>query len=142
MQPNRSHPKPAARLPKPIKTTPMKRIGQIGPTPQKPPVPPGPNTEELIETLRQRINDLEARLAVLEGAVRIDGQDVVIASVGSVLIQAGSTVETTGSRVSVSAGSVETSTALASFTGVVTCDVITANSVVASSYTPGAGNLW
>ena len=31
---------------------------------------------------------------------------------------------------------------MAKFSGVVECDTLVANSVVAASYTPGAGNIW
>jgi hypothetical protein len=31
---------------------------------------------------------------------------------------------------------------MSKFSGVVQCDTLVTNSVVASSYTPGAGNIW
>jgi hypothetical protein len=37
---------------------------------------------------------------------------------------------------------VEVDGAMAKFNGVVECDTLIANSVVAASYTPGAGNVW
>ena len=46
-----------------------------------------------------------------------------------------STAEITAGLVRVNAGMVHAS-------GVVKCDTLIANSVVASSYTPGAGNIW
>lgn len=46
------------------------------------------------------------------------------------------------SQISFSAGSVDVSTGMAKFSGVVKTDTIIANTVVGSSYTPGAGNLW
>lgn len=45
-------------------------------------------------------------------------------------------------QISFSAGSVDVNTGMAKFSGVVKTDTIIANSVVGSSYTPGAGNIW
>jgi len=51
-----------------------------------------------------------------------------------------------GSAIGVSAaefaGSKHSDAALARFTGVVQCETLVANSVVASNYTPGVGNIW
>lgn len=61
---------------------------------------------------------------------------------------AGCRIETPGSfalsasAATVNAGQVQTNAGMASFSGVVKCDTIIANSVVGSSYTPGAGNIW
>jgi len=32
--------------------------------------------------------------------------------------------------------------AMSKFSGVVKCDVLISNSVISTSYTPGAGNIW
>jgi hypothetical protein len=37
---------------------------------------------------------------------------------------------------------VEVDAGMAKFSGVVECDTLIASSVVAASYTPGAGNVW
>ena len=42
----------------------------------------------------------------------------------------------------IDAGEVEVDAGVARFAGVVQCDTLVANSVVAASYTPGAGNTW
>ncbi|WP_291983746.1 hypothetical protein [Candidatus Accumulibacter sp. ACC005] len=42
----------------------------------------------------------------------------------------------------VSAGMVTVDTAMAKFSGIVKCEVLQATSVVSTSYTPGAGNIW
>lgn len=54
---------------------------------------------------------------------------------GQVSISANSTVEVTASAVNVHAAS-------AIFDGLIQCQTLIANSVVSSSYTPGAGNVW
>ena len=43
--------------------------------------------------------------------------------------------------VEIDAGQVEVNAGMARFSGVVQCDTLIANSVVASSYTPGVGNV-
>ena len=42
----------------------------------------------------------------------------------------------------VSAGMVKVDAAMSKFSGIVKCDVLQTNSVISSSYTPGAGNIW
>jgi len=46
------------------------------------------------------------------------------------------------SSVEVSAGMVTVNAGMSKFSGVVQCDTLISNSVVSSSYTPGAGNIW
>lgn len=66
--------------------------------------------------------------------ITIDPSGVEISCPSRVSVQA-STVE-------VSAGMVTVDTAMATFSGVVQCNTLIATSVVSSSYTPGAGNVW
>ena len=54
---------------------------------------------------------------------------------GKIIIDSGSQLEITAGMVSVTAGE-------SKFSGVVRCDTLITNSVVSSSYTPGAGNVW
>jgi uncharacterized protein involved in type VI secretion and phage assembly len=46
------------------------------------------------------------------------------------------------SQVEISAGGVSVQAGMARFSGTVKCDTLITNSVVSSSYTPGAGNVW
>ncbi|MCK7611543.1 hypothetical protein [Roseibium sediminicola] len=133
----------APAVKKPVTTSTMKRVGP--PRPRKVPqlVAPSSNTEALIETLRERVNDLEARIADLESVISLQNQDVIISAPKSVLIQGQDTVEVSaGSKVIVSASLSETNAAVARFSGIVECDVLKANTVISASYTPGAGNIW
>lgn len=133
---------PAAQ-PRAIKTSPMKRVQP--PQPQKSPkmVPQGPDIEALVETLRTRINDLESRVAELESIISLQGQDVVINSQKSVLIQGMDTVElSAGSKVLAAAATFEASVPVAKFSGILECDVLQTNTVIAAVYTPGVGNIW
>lgn len=126
-----------------IKTSTMKRVQP--PRPQKSPemVAQSPNIEALVETLRNRINDLEARVAELENIISVQGQDVVISSSKSVLIQGMDTVElSAGSKVKAAATMFEANVPVAKFSGILECDVLQTNTVIAAVYTPGAGNIW
>lgn len=66
--------------------------------------------------------------------VTLDSGGVTVETAGTVTVQA-STVDVTSGTVSVNAG-------MSTFSGVVKCDVLMATTVVASTYTPGAGNVW
>lgn len=59
-----------------------------------------------------------------------------------ITINAAANVKVTASKVDVSAGMVNVDSAMAKFSGVVQCQTLIATSVVSSSYTPGAGNIW
>jgi uncharacterized protein involved in type VI secretion and phage assembly len=61
---------------------------------------------------------------------------------GGVTIKTGAKVTVQASQVSVSAGTVNVDTAMATFSGVVKCEVLQATTVIATTYTPGAGNVW
>jgi uncharacterized protein involved in type VI secretion and phage assembly len=66
--------------------------------------------------------------------ITMDTSGVKITSSGTVKIEA--------SKVEVSAGMVQVDAGMSKFSGVVQCDTLIATSVVGSSYTPGAGNVW
>lgn len=59
-----------------------------------------------------------------------------------VTIQTSSKVEVQASSVDVSAAMVNVNAGLSKFSGVVQCDTLLTNTVVATTYTPGAGNVW
>jgi len=80
-----------------------------------------------------------------------DAGDTCTIQVGSTTIQAttsGVTITTSASiqlqtaSLTVTAASVSVNAAISQFSGVVQCDTLIANSVVGTSYTPGAGNIW
>jgi len=69
-------------------------------------------------------------------SVRIDSSGVTInAPTAQVQITAASSVEVTAPSVSVNA-------AMSTFSGIVQCDTLIATTVVSTTYTPGAGNVW
>jgi uncharacterized protein involved in type VI secretion and phage assembly len=70
-----------------------------------------------------------------------NGNTVKMESAG-VTIQAAAKVKIQASTVEVTAGMVTVDTAMAKFSGVVKCETLIATSVISTSYTPGAGNIW
>jgi uncharacterized protein involved in type VI secretion and phage assembly len=69
-------------------------------------------------------------------SIKIDTQGISItASSGKVTITAASSLD-------VSAPMVKVDAAMSKFSGMVKCDVLQATTVIASTYTPGAGNIW
>lgn len=60
---------------------------------------------------------------------------------GKVSIRGGGVLNISAQKVEISAGRVDVAAAIAKFTGMVECDTLKANAVVAQSYTPGAGNV-
>ena len=97
---------------------------------------------DTVQRLRTR-GGLEIVLDDKAGQVTISGQGstIRIDSTG-VTIDAAARVQVNASQVRVSAGMVEVDAGMSKFSGVVQCDTLIANSVVAASYTPGAGNIW
>jgi phage baseplate assembly protein V len=78
------------------------------------------------------------------GSVEItdsNGNAVQLTPAGINVICAGK-VTVSASEVEVSAGMLEVNAGMSTFSGVVKCDALITNSVVSSSYTPGAGNIW
>ena len=59
-----------------------------------------------------------------------------------ITVNAAANVKVTAAKVDVSAGLVNVDTAMAKFSGVVKCETLISTSVISSSYTPGAGNIW
>jgi uncharacterized protein involved in type VI secretion and phage assembly len=69
------------------------------------------------------------------------GSTVTIDTSG-VSITTPSTVKVEASKVTVTAAQVSVDAALSKFSGIVKCDVLQATTVVATTYTPGAGTVW
>lgn len=73
--------------------------------------------------------------------IKAAGNTITIDSSG-VAIQAAAKVSVQGSQVEVTAGQVSVNAATSTFSGLVRCDVLQATTVIGSTYTPGAGNVW
>lgn len=74
--------------------------------------------------------------------VTMEPSGITVQSGVKVTITAASEVKVEAAQVKVSAGMVNVDAGLSKFSGVVQCDTLISTSVVASSYTPGAGNIW
>lgn len=76
-------------------------------------------------------------VSIERGAQRITmtASDISVESSGQININAAATLN-------VSAPMVQVDAAMSRFSGVVQCDTIIATSVVGTTYTPGAGNIW
>jgi uncharacterized protein involved in type VI secretion and phage assembly len=66
--------------------------------------------------------------------IKLDSSGVSVDTVATVKVQA--------SQVDISSGLVSVNAAMSKFSGVVKCDVLQATTVIANTYTPGAGNIW
>jgi uncharacterized protein (DUF2345 family) len=87
--------------------------------------------------LEVHLDDAAGRVTITNGqgsTIRLDTTGVVIEGAGKVTVNA--------SQLKLSAGMIEVDAGMAKFSGVVQCDTLIASSVVAASYTPGAGNIW
>ena len=73
--------------------------------------------------------------------VQTGSQEVVMDS-SSINITASAKVKIEAAQVEVSAAMVKVEAGISQFSGVVQCDTLITNSVISSSYTPGAGNIW
>jgi uncharacterized protein involved in type VI secretion and phage assembly len=70
-----------------------------------------------------------------------NGNSIKLESAG-VTITAAAKVTVNAAQVAVSAGMVQVDAGMSKFSGVVQCDTLIATTVVATTYTPGAGNVW
>lgn len=78
------------------------------------------------------------------GAVTIEdanGNSVKLESAG-ITVTASAKVTVNASTAEISASMLTVNAGMSKFSGVVQADTVIANSVVSSSYTPGAGNIW
>ncbi|WP_420328415.1 phage baseplate assembly protein V [Mameliella sp.] len=83
------------------------------------------------------LHDSEAGITLEDS----NGNTVTMEAAG-VSIDASSKVSISASQVEVSAGMVTVDAGMSKFSGVVKADTVISNSVISSSYTPGAGNIW
>jgi len=77
-----------------------------------------------------------------EVEVRDSNGNTVKLDTGGITVTASAKVTINASTVEVSAGMVTVNAGMSKFSGVVQADTVIATSVVGTSYTPGAGNIW
>jgi len=76
------------------------------------------------------------KVTIEQGGERVD------ISPGKVRIAGSGIVSIEAAQVTISAGLVKVDAGMSKFSGVVQCDTLITNTVVSTSYSPGAGNLW
>ncbi len=77
------------------------------------------------------------------GAVEIEAaQSKITIDSSGITLNTPSTVTVQASQVQVTSGQVTVNAGLSTFSGVVKCDVLQATTVIATTYTPGVGNIW
>jgi len=77
------------------------------------------------------------------GTVTIEkGSERIELSSDGVSVSSGARVSVDATQVNVSASMVQVDSGMSNFSGVVRCDTLIATSVVGTTYTPGAGNIW
>jgi uncharacterized protein involved in type VI secretion and phage assembly len=86
-----------------------------------------------VVTLRDGPGSIEARDSN-GNSVKLEASGITVTAAAQVTVNA-STAEISASMLTVNAG-------MSKFSGVVQADTIITNSVVSTSYTPGAGNVW
>jgi uncharacterized protein involved in type VI secretion and phage assembly len=86
-----------------------------------------------VVTLRDGPGAIEARDSN-GNSVKLEASGITVTAAASVTVNA-STAEISASMLTVNAG-------MSKFSGVVQADTVITNSVVSTSYTPGAGNVW
>jgi len=90
-----------------------------------------PNQTESIEITQQSGGKVEIKTST--STITLDSEGVSVQS---------TKVKVTAAKVEVSAAQVDIDAALAKFTGIVRAPVVQATTVVGTTYTPGAGNVW
>ncbi len=94
----------------------------------------------VIETpggLKITLDDKAGQLRIDDGA----GNSIVM-DPAAVAITAAAKLKLTAASIEVSTAQLGVDAGMASFSGVIKSDTVVTNSVVAASYTPGAGNIW
>ena len=71
-----------------------------------------------------------------------NGNSMKMETSGITINAAAKVTITAGGQVAVSAGLVQVDAGMSRFSGVVQCDTLIATTVVGTTYTPGAGNIW
>lgn len=87
-----------------------------------------------------------ARIAIDDDARSVEVSDAngnkILLEPSGITIQASAKVTVEASIAEVTASSLQVNAGMSTFAGIVACETLQATSVVASSYTPGAGNIW
>lgn len=109
-----------------------------------------PTTDQKFTTIFSKLTTLEQTVATLQNQVTAQAQLITqlkqvisINSSGAVTIQAPGTLKfVAGGNLNLSGSTVDVNTAITGIHGILKADTIMTTTVIAKSYTPGAGNIW
>lgn len=109
-----------------------------------------PTTDQKFTTIFSKLTTLEQTVATLQNQVTAQAQLITqlkqvisVNSSGTVTIQASGTLKiAAGGNLNLSGGTVNVNTAITGIHGILKADTLMTNTVIAKSYTPGAGNIW
>lgn len=97
--------------------------------------PAGGGLDIGLQQALMRIQKLEAEVARLASAIKVSpGGDIEISAPGKLTVKAASCTA--------NFGQFTINCPMTAATGIIKCDVMQATTVIAATYTPGAGNLW
>jgi len=125
----------------PTQTKPSAVVQKSKPLPTSPVQPIDPFAQR-IQTLEQQVSSLQTLVNTLQSRLATMGSAIQVDDAGQVTIGSASTVTVQGNIVKISASTIKADAGMSKFSGVVQADTVITNSVVSSSYTPGAGNIW
>jgi hypothetical protein len=86
----------------------------------------------------------EATIEASGGAIRIHttaGQQVTLQASGEIDVVGPTEISLSANKIAASASMVTVDAGMAKFSGVLQCDTLITNTVIAATYTPGAGNI-
>jgi Rhs element Vgr protein len=89
-----------------------------------------------------RIDCQRGQVSIIGGGVEVIGGEVRITGSKSVKINSDAEITINAPHIKLAAAMIDLNSPMVSCSGVVKCDTLISNSVVSSSYTPGAGNIW
>lgn len=129
----------ATRIPTPTKQSTV--VQKSKPLPTSPVQPIDPLAQS-VQTLEQQVSSLKSLVTTLQSQLNTMASRIQIDNAGNMTIGQAGKVTIQGSMVNINAAKITAQAGMSTFSGVVQADTVITNSVVSSSYTPGAGNIW
>lgn len=126
-----------------------RRTPKAKPTARK--AAPAPVSARTFAAALARIAALEREIAALRagpvrsgpgGDVTIEAGTALVLRAPTIRLEAAALVRVETAQANVTAAVVAVEASMLNASGVVSCDTLRANAVIAASYTPGAGNVW
>ena len=125
--------------------------GQIlSPSGREPVTKKQPTTEQTFNLIFSKLSTLEQTVAALQNQVTAQAQliaqlkqVIVVNASGTVTIQAPGTLNiSAGGKLNIAGSTIDMNAAITGAHGILKTDTLMTTTVIAQSYTPGAGNIW